>query len=134
MGCNDEQKNSFKQYNNVICLGFIKDRNELADIYSSSDVFVNLTHADTLPTVNMESICCGTPVITYNCCGSPELVDSDSGYVVKEDDVDSLIQKINQIKENPLTFDVKEKQEKFDKNTCYNKYLEIYSEILNRGK
>ena len=133
-GCNDEQKNSFKQYKNVICLGFIKDRNEIADIYSSSDVFVNLTHADTLPTVNMESICCGTPVITYDCCGSPELVDSDSGYVVKEDDVVSLLQKINQIKENPLSFDVKEKQEKFDKNTCYNKYLEIYSEILNGRK
>ena len=130
VGCNDEQKNSFKQYENVICLGFIKDRNKLADVYSSSDVFVNLTHVDTLPTVNMESICCGTPVITYNCCGSPELIDSDSGFVVEENDIESLLQKIKQIKENPSQFNVKDKQEKFDKNTCYNKYLDIYNQLL----
>ena len=134
VGCNEEQKNSFKQYDNVMCLGFVKERREIADIYAASDVFVNLTHADTLPTVNMESICSGTPVITYDCCGSPELVDNDSGYVVNEDDIESLLLRIQQIKEQPLAFNVKEKQDKFDKNTCYNKYLDIYNEILNREK
>lgn len=132
VGCTQEQKDNFKQYENVTCIGYVNDRQELADIYASSDVFINLTHADTLPTVNMESICCGTPVITYNCCGSPELVDSDSGYVVEENDVDSLLLRIKQIKEKPLHFDVKEKQKKFDKSTCYNKYLDIYNSILKR--
>lgn len=129
VGCNQKQKDSFKQYENVICLGYISDRDELSDIYSASDVFVNLTHADTLPTVNMESICCGTPVITYDCCGSPELVDSDSGFVVEEDDVNTLLLRIKQIREEPLFFDVKEKQQKFDKNTCYNKYTDIFTSI-----
>lgn len=132
VGCTQEQKDSFKGYDNVLCLGYVNDRKELADIYSSSDVFVNLTHADTLPTVNMESICCGTPVITYDCCGSPELVDSDSGFVVEENDVESLLLKIKQIKEKPLLFDVKEKQRKFDKNTCYNEYLHIYNALYNK--
>ena len=130
VGCTKEQEVMFESYKNVTCIGYVNDRQELADIYASSDVFVNLTHADTLPTVNMESICCGTPVITYNCCGSPELVDSDSGYVVEENDIESLLLKIKQIKENPLHFDVKEKQKKFDKNTCYNEYLNIYNSIL----
>lgn len=134
VGCNEEQKDRFKEYKNVMCLGFIKDRNELSDIYSSSDVFVNLTHADTLPTVNMESICCGTPVITYNCCGSPELVDDDSGFVVAEDDINGLLCRLEQIKKTPITFDVKSKQEKFDKNTCYNRYLEIYNSLLKKDE
>ncbi len=129
VGCTKEQGKLFEEYENVTCIGFVSDRQELSDIYASCDVFVNLTHADTLPTVNMESICCGTPVITYNCCGSPELVDSDSGYVVEENDIESLLLKIKQIKEIPLHFDVKEKQKKFDKNTCYNKYLDIYNSI-----
>ncbi len=132
IGCTKEQEEMFEPYKNVTCIGYVNDRQELSDIYASSDVFVNLTHADTLPTVNMESICCGTPVITYECCGSPELVDSDSGYVVEENDVDSLLLRIKQIKENPLHFDVKEKQKKFDKNICYNKYLDIYYNILKR--
>ncbi len=129
LGCTEEQKDLFKQYENVLCLGYIDDRNALANIYSACDVFVNLTHADTLPTVNMESICCGTPVITYNCCGSPELVDEDSGFVVEEYDVDAILRRINQIKAKPLDFDVKAKQEKFDKNTCYNKYIKIYKNL-----
>ncbi len=132
LGCDEEQKEQFKAYDNVVCLGFINDRQELAEIYSACDVFVNLTHADTLPTVNMESICCGTSVITYNCCGSPELVDSGSGYVVEEDDIDSLLDRIRQIKATPLIYDIKEKQAKFDKNTCYNKYLSIYKSLLRK--
>lgn len=132
VGCTQAQKDYFKPYKNVLSLGYISDRQELADIYAASDVFVNLTHADTLPTVNMESICCGTPVITYNCCGSPELIDSDSGFVVEENDVESLLSKIKQIKDTPLLFNVKEKQQKFDKNTCYNRYLDIYNTLLKQ--
>ena len=98
VGCTKEQEAMLSSYENVTCIGYVNDRQEMADIYASCDVFVNLTHADTLPTVNMESICCGTPVITYNCCGSPELVDSDSGYVVEENDIESLLLKIKQIK------------------------------------
>lgn len=132
VGCSKEQEQSFELYKNVTCIGYINDRQEMADIYAASDVFVNLTHADTLPTVNMESICCGTPVITYNCCGSPELIDNDSGFVVEENDVETLLLRINQIKKTPLTFDVKEKQKKFDKNICYDKYLNIYNMLLKR--
>ncbi|MBQ8767523.1 MAG: glycosyltransferase [Clostridia bacterium] len=134
VGCTDEQKDMFSQYENVLCIGYVNGRQELSDIYSSADVFINLTHADTLPTVNMESICCGTPVITYDCCGSPELVDDDSGFVIAEDDVAGLLCGIEQIKKTPITFDVKSKQEKFDKNTCYNKYLDIYNSLLKRNE
>ena len=133
VGCREFQKSVFDGYDNVLTLGYIKDRNELADIYASSDVFVNLTHADTLPTVNMESIASGTPVITYNCCGSPELVDEGSGFVVKENDVDDLLAKLNKLKEQPLAIDISSAHKKFDKNSCYNKYLKVYNDC-KRGK
>lgn len=126
VGCNQEKTEHFSKFEGVVPVGFIKDRVLLSDIYSSADVFVNLTHADTLPTVNMESICCGTPVITFNCTGSPELLDEDSGYVVEENDVDGIIEKIEKIKKEPLMFDVAEKQAKFDKNRSYEGYLNIY--------
>lgn len=129
VGCKEDQKKYFEQFDNVIPLGYITDRNRLADIYAAADVFVNLTRADTLPTVNMESICCGTPVITFDSCGSPELVDENCGYVVKEGDIETLLSRIENIKNTPLLFDVTEQQRKFDKNECYKKYLEIYKTI-----
>ena len=84
VGCDEAKKAFFAPYPNVIAVPFVKEPKELADIYNAADVFVNLTRADTLPTVNMESICCGTPVITFDVCGSPELVDADSGIIVPE--------------------------------------------------
>ncbi len=130
VGCEDEQKAVFEGKNNVIPVGFVSDRQELSDIYASSDVFVNLTRADTLPTVNMESICCGTPVVTFDSCGSPELVDEDSGIVVKQDDVDGLVDAVNRIKSGECGFDALTKHAKFDKNTCYGRYYDIFKSVL----
>ena len=48
---------------------------ELAQLYSSSSVFVNPTYQDNYPTTNLEAIACGTPVITYRTGGSPEAID-----------------------------------------------------------
>ena len=115
-------------------MGYVSDRNRLADIYASSDVFVNLTRADTLPTVNMESICCGTPVITFDCCGSPELIDEGCGFVVAEGDYDGLFEAIENIKNEPLDFDVQKQHQKFDKNQCYKKYLDIYKRVSENKK
>ena len=134
VGCKEEQIKYFKQFDNVIPLGYITDRNRLSDIYAAADVFVNLTRADTLPTVNMESICCGTPVITFDCCGSPELVEEECGFIVKEGDAEQLLDCIEKIKSAPLSFDVQKQQHKFDKNVCYKKYLEIYKSISENDK
>lgn len=134
VGCKEEQRRYFSQFDNVIPVGYIYDRKILSDIYASADVFVNLTRADTLPTVNMESICCGTPVITFDACGSPELVDSECGFIVKEGDINRLIECIENIRQNPLNFNVKIQQQKFDKNECYKKYLDIYKKISELNK
>lgn len=44
----------------------------LAGLYTVADVFVNPTHEDNYPTVNLEAIACGTPVITYDVGGAKE--------------------------------------------------------------
>lgn len=57
---------------------------ELANIYSASFVLVNPTYEDCFPTVNLESLICGTPIITYNTGGSPEAIDEKTGIVVEQ--------------------------------------------------
>lgn len=132
VGCSEKQKQFLKKFPNVLALGFIKEREILAEIYSSANVFVNLTYADTLPTVNMESICCGTPVITYNCGGSPELVDKDCGFIVEMDDFNGLRNAIDKIREGAINIDVSLQQRKFDKNENYKKYLDVYKGICEK--
>ena len=133
IGCTDSQiKDLQEKTSNIIPVGFIKDRKELAYYYSSANVFVNVTHADTLPTVNMESICCGTPVITYDSCGSPELVLDGCGKIVRENDIEGII---DLIKSKPGKIDnesLLSARQKYDSNECYKKYLQVYSNLVKQ--
>ncbi len=74
---------------NVIGIEKTNDTKELAEIYSAADVFVNPTYEDNYPTVNLEAIACGTPVITYNTGGSPESAE-EYGVVVPQGDLEAV--------------------------------------------
>ena len=75
---------------NILSIHRTQNQKELAEIYSAADVFVNPTREDNYPTVNMEAIACGTPVITFRTGGSPEMLDNSCGLVVDCDDIDAL--------------------------------------------
>ncbi len=110
---------------------------ELVKLYSSSDVFVNPTYADTFPTVNLESLACGTPVITYKTGGSPEAVSEETGWVVEQGDIQSVCGIINSYA-GMATKEVNIQREacrrraemEYDKNKCFDKYLMLYDTIM----
>lgn len=66
----------------------------MAELYSVADVLVNPTLGDTYPTVNLESISCGTPVVTFRTGGSPKSVTCNTGSVVEQHDIDALEQEV----------------------------------------
>lgn len=109
---------------------------ELVEAYSAADVLVNPTYADTFPTVNLEALACGTPVITYNTGGSPEAVDEQTGIVVEQGDVKALAEAVLKMKENPLSSHAcrTRAEEHFDKDKCFKKYIELYETLLNKSK
>lgn len=85
---------------NVITIDKTENQHQLAEIYTACDLFVNATREDTFPTVNIESLACGTPVLTFATGGSTEIIDSACGMTVEKNDVDSLIKAIAEIKNN----------------------------------
>ena len=106
--------------------------NELVDLYSESDVFVNPTYEDNFPTVNIEALACGTPVITYNTGGSPEAIDSKTGIVIEQGNLIALANAIMYMKDNPLSSDDCRKRAEmyFDKDKCFEKYIELYENLI----
>ena len=58
----------------MIAFAHTRNQTELAQLYSASDYFVNMTYEDTYPTVNLEAIACGTKVITYDTGGCAETI------------------------------------------------------------
>ncbi|NLZ52349.1 MAG: glycosyltransferase [Thermoanaerobacteraceae bacterium] len=115
--------------NNVIGIKRTSNADELAEIYSSADVFVNPTLEDNFPTVNLEALACGTPVITFDTGGSPECLDDRTGFIVKKGDTMELLRRINEIRDNKIdSFDCIKRAAMFDKNKNYNEYMKLYLE------
>ena len=70
-----EQKAALPE--SIITIPRTSDARELAALYSAATVFVNPTWQDNYPTVNLEALACGTPVITYRTGGSPEALGKE---------------------------------------------------------
>lgn len=70
------------------------DQQELAQIYTAADVFVNPTREENFPTVNLEAIACGTPVVTFDTGGSKEMLNEDIGCFVPMGATDQLAREI----------------------------------------
>lgn len=84
----------------IIPIRRTQSREELAELYGAADVFVNPSREDTFPTVNMEALACGTPVLTFDTGGSPEIPDESCGAVVPKNDIHSMEQQIRRICES----------------------------------
>ena len=112
-----------------------QNQQELAQLYSRADVFVNPTREDTFPTVNMEALACGTPIVTFATGGSPEIPDETCGIVVPKDDVDAMeaaIRKVCQQRCFTATACTK-RAEMFDGQRCIEEYLELYERVTAKG-
>lgn len=117
---------------NIFTINRTNNQTELAAIYSAADVFVNPTREDNYPTVNMEAIACGTPVITFDTGGSPEMIDQSCGSVVGCDDIEALAKEIvNVCENNPYsTEQCLIKAKLFDKNIKYQEYVKLYERVI----
>lgn len=118
---------------NILSVKKTDNQQQLAEIYSSADVFVNPTREETLGLVNIEALACGTPVVTFNAGGSPECVDALCGSVVEIDDTDAVKSEIVRIcTEKPYSKENCIKQAAmFDKDEKLSEYIELYKKMLN---
>ncbi len=115
---------------NIISIHRTADKSELAEIYSAADVFANPTREDNFPTVNIESLACGTPVITFNTGGSVEIPDETCGAIVECDDIEGLVDKIREFKAVPKPVEnCLKRAQMFDENLNYEKYVALYKEL-----
>lgn len=125
-----QQLNSLPQ--GIVGIERTQNVHELIALYSKAEVFINPTYADNFPTVNLEALACGTPVITYRTGGSPEAIDEKTGIVVEQGDLNGLAVAIQKMKENPLSSaDCRKRAEDyFERDKCYDMYIDLYDSLL----
>lgn len=130
------KKDEFKKIPpQVIGIGRTSNVEALVRLYNEADVYLNPTYSDNFPTTNIEALACGTPVITYRTGGSPEAIDSNTGVIVDQGDINGLASVITQLKEHPLSSnDCRLRAERlYDKNISFEKYVDLYKQILTKS-
>lgn len=127
VGTNDEIDKMLPKA--IISIHKTENRRELSEIYSAADLFINPTREDTFPSVNMEAICCGTKVITFDVGGCKETINSNVGECVPVDRIDLLICAIERWKNKDVPLNYFEQyRNSHDIKVCLNKYKELIYE------
>ncbi len=116
--------------NGVLGIPYVS-REVMAEIFSAADVYVNTTLEDTFPTVNIEALACGTPVITFNTGGSPECIDDDTGIVVEKHNVPAIYEAVKSICNGEDKSDacIKRAKSLYDAKERFGDYLDLYNRV-----
>ena len=94
VGITDE----YKTKEDIIRVAPTKDKNFLAFMYQHAYCFAFFTHQDNYPTVLLESLACGTPIVAFDVGGVPEIVQNNkTGYTVELGNISDAYEKIKEI-------------------------------------
>lgn len=100
---------------------------ELVELYSASDIFINPTLEDNAPTTNYEAVACGLPVVCFDTGGAPETLEGSVHYLTRERTVEEIRYGIDALRksgENNL------KQDALQSSIPYEGYLNLYRRKL----
>ncbi|MDD3138449.1 MAG: glycosyltransferase [Lachnospiraceae bacterium] len=126
IGVSQKQQDELSR-ENIFSIIRTESQVELAKWYDKAFAFINPTYEDTFPTVNIESLASGTPIITYMTGGSPELVYDKCGVVVSVGDYEGMVKALDGLEKNS------ELCRSYGKNYCmlnmYKRYVELIEDV-----
>lgn len=102
---------------------------ELVEIYSAADVFINPSYEETMGMVTVEALACGVPCFVYDKTAVPEVVDAKSGMIFQAGDIESICKVITNREYMKLT-EMRQRAVLFDKKREYKKYLDLYDSVI----
>lgn len=126
-------EDDISNYDNIIHIPTIENKDELASFYSMADIFINPTLEDNYPTTNLEAIACGTPVLTFASGGSGENITKPLGKVIKDKTSSGIINALEEIKSYQIEHKhIAEALNTFlSKDIMLDNYHSLYQKVLS---
>ena len=119
---------------NVIHLSYVKEKSYLAKLYKTANIFINPTLKDNFPTVNLEALASGLPIIAFDIGGNSEVINDEVGRVLTNHDALSIYRVINEIKTSKAQRNYSKKIDRikqFDQELMYERYSTIYERSIS---
>ena len=133
-GVENEENLEFPVHN----VGHLYDDLSLIALYNAADVMVVPSRIEAFGQTALESESCGTPVVAFNICGFPDIIEHKvTGYLAKAFDPEDLAAGICWVldhgEENNLSLNARNKVLKtFSSPLIAAQYVELYKKILNK--
>lgn len=118
-------------------LGTIDNDEILANAYAAADAFLTTSLDDNLPNTVMESLACGTPVISFETGGIPDMVEHQkNGYLAKYKDAADFTAGLNWIYNHKdrasLNANAREKvMQQFSEAIIAKQHVDLYKSVLS---
>lgn len=114
---------------NIIGIGRTENREELSVLYSAAHIFINPSMEESFSLVTVEAMACGTPVIALDTSAVKELIDVQSGIVLRENRVTDYLEAIKNIELSKLQEQrIAETALKYSKQRMTEEILQLYKE------
>lgn len=134
LGLNKHQQKDLP--GNIIAIERTESVAEMRHLYNLATVFINPTWVDNFPTTNIESLACGTPVITYNTGGSVEAIDSHTGWIVEKGNINGLVNAVEEAKQEGKHHFKNICRERalqlFDNKKRFAEYVSLYESVVEK--
>lgn len=110
---------------------FLGHKSNIEEYYTKARCTLLSSLYEGFPNVLVESIACGTPVVSYNCPNGPSeiIIDGVNGYLVDYLDIEDLYKKINKTLDEELDINlIKKSAERYYPEKIAKKYIEVIFE------
>lgn len=116
-----------KMLPNMLGIERTENKDELAEIYSRADVFLNPSEEESFSLVTIEAMACGTPVVALDSSAVKELVNVENGIVLHEPGIEDYLQAISICEEKKvLAKDISKSVQKYSTKSMAEAVLKLY--------
>jgi glycosyltransferase involved in cell wall biosynthesis len=121
---------------NVSFPGSIREREVMAGLYREADIFVHPTDNENLPCVILESLCCGTPVLSNSVGGVPEMINEANGMLSPPGDISAFAENLKRMIEKRNAYDRRsisaEALKIYSPDVIGKQLFDVYCELISR--
>ena len=119
--------------NNVFHVSATNNIQELCELYTAADIFVNPTLQETQGLTTVEALACGIPAIVFNSGGAAECVDETCGIVVERGDYQNLLNSVLRVQSGEVKIDKQDcirVAQKYEAQRLYKEFMRLYEDAI----
>ncbi|MCL1854931.1 MAG: glycosyltransferase [Clostridia bacterium] len=116
---------------NIVGVGRTENLRELCALYTAADLYISLSHEETMGMTLLEAMACGTQVLCYDATALPESVTDQVGAVAPVGNIAVVAETVKRLCDAPKDAAAcRRHAETYDKDKRYLAYVRLYEELL----